>query len=66
MFWMKKSLMIVSLKSDQSFRGILARATRELLVLQKVELLSPGGEITKVDGELVVFKADVSFIQKLN
>lgn len=54
---------IVNLKSDKAFRGVLWRRTGEYLVLRDAELLKPRGEVARVDGEVMVYRADVEFIQ---
>lgn len=53
---------IVTLKSGSSFRGVLWEHDWQALVLRNVQLLSPDAP-TPVDGELVVFVADVDTMQ---
>jgi len=60
-----KQRVIITTKSDRSFRGILWKLGWRLLVLKQVELLRPGGEAVQMDGETVIFRADVDFIQVL-
>ena len=50
-------------KTDRAFRGILWRKTRGFLVLKNGELLKTKGEVTPIDGELVIPAANVDFIQ---
>lgn len=57
-----RSSMIVTLKSKASFRGLLFDHDDQCLTLRNVEMLTPGG-MTPVDGELIVFVADVDTIQ---
>lgn len=61
-----KRKVILNLKNDRSFRGILWERRFGVLVLRQAELLKPGGQAVKMDGELVVFKSDVDFIQVVN
>ena len=54
---------IVNTKTDKAFRGVLWQRKGNLLVLKKAELLKPKGEITPIDGELVIDATNVDFIQ---
>ena len=56
---------IVNLKSDKSFRGVLWRKRGGYLVLREAELLKGGGETTPVDGEVVIEASNVDFLQVL-
>lgn len=56
------STVIVNLKTDKAFRGILWSQHRDLLVLRNAALLEHGQE-TDVDGEVVVERANIDFIQ---
>lgn len=53
---------IVTTKNHQSFRGVLFDHDDFAVVLRNVEVLTPGNP-TPVDGELIVFVADVDTIQ---
>jgi small nuclear ribonucleoprotein (snRNP)-like protein len=57
---------IVNTKTDRAFRGLLWEKRRELLVLRSAEMIKPGGEVIKVDGEVVILKENVDFIQVTN
>jgi small nuclear ribonucleoprotein (snRNP)-like protein len=54
---------IVTLKTDRSFRGVLWRKRRGYLVLRNAEMLQPGGAIVHMDGEIVIESANVDFVQ---
>jgi small nuclear ribonucleoprotein (snRNP)-like protein len=54
---------IVNLKTERAFRGILWRRGGRYLVLRNAELVRPGGETVQMDGEVVVERANVDFIQ---
>ncbi len=56
------STVIVNLKTDKAFRGILWSQHGDLLVLRNVTLLDRGQE-TPVDGEVVVERSNVDFLQ---
>jgi small nuclear ribonucleoprotein (snRNP)-like protein len=61
---MKKKV-IINTKSNKAFRGILWRRWFGLIILKQVEMLWPGGEVKRMDGEVILFKSDVDFIQVL-
>lgn len=53
---------IVNLKTDKAFSGVLWSTNRQLLVLRQAVLLEHGQE-TPVDGEIVIDVANIDFIQ---
>jgi small nuclear ribonucleoprotein (snRNP)-like protein len=57
---------IVTLKSQAAFRGVLFEADDRVLVLRNAEVLHAGQQMapTAVDGELVLFVDDVEFLQR--
>lgn len=55
---------IVNLSSGQAFQGVLWRKRGPLLTLRNVTLLERGGS-TRVDGEVVIERNRVDFIQVL-
>ncbi len=55
---------IVVTKTDRTFRGILWRRRRGFLVLHQAELLEHGKAVA-MDGELVIERANLDFIQVL-
>lgn len=60
-----KRRVIVNLKTGRAFRGILWQRRRGYLVLRQAEMLQPAGGTTPVDGEVVVERANVDFVQVL-
>jgi len=60
---LRKSV-IVTLKSGTAFRGILFTVDPELLVLRKADAIERGTETpVSVDGEVLIFRTDVDFMQ---
>ncbi len=55
---------VVTLKSGSTFQGVLSEADRYALVLQGTETLNPDGSRIRVDGELVLLRDDVGYIQR--
>lgn len=55
---------LVTLKTGETFRGVLWQHDREAVVLRNVAAVDPhADQPTAVDGEVVVFVADVAFLQ---
>ena len=54
---------IVNLKSSTTLRGVIWRRRGGYLVLRQAELLCPREAPMAMDGEVLVFRADVDFIQ---
>jgi small nuclear ribonucleoprotein (snRNP)-like protein len=56
---------LVTLKSGESFAGVLFEADHQALVLRQAEALGVGENRTNVavDGEVVILRPDVAFIQ---
>lgn len=54
---------IVNLKTDRAFRGVLWRRRRNYLVMKNAEMLKVKGETVPVDGEVVIMAGNVDFIQ---
>ncbi len=54
---------IVNLKGGKAFRGIVWERRGRYLVLRQAEVLKPGGEAVRVDGQVAVLEADVEFLQ---
>lgn|GEM_PF-3308608 len=54
---------LVSLKSGESFMGVLWASDRSVLVLRDAETTDSDNSARSVDGEVFVFRADVAFIQ---
>jgi small nuclear ribonucleoprotein (snRNP)-like protein len=54
---------IVTTKTDKSFRGVLWEKRRGYIVLRKASLLQGRGDAIKMDGEVVIERDNVDFIQ---
>ena len=54
---------VVNTKSGQAFRGVLWRKRWGYLVLRNAELLKAGGETVLMDGEVLVPRGNLDFIQ---
>lgn len=54
---------IVNLKSGRTFRGILWKQTGPLVVMRQAEMLEAGRDPVPVDGEVVVERSEIEFIQ---
>jgi hypothetical protein len=54
---------IVNLISGTSFRGVIWQVAGTWLVIRNVEMLRNNGDVTAVDGEVVVSRDHVDFIQ---
>lgn len=56
---------IVNLKSGQSLDGFLVRQMGQLLFLREASLLGGGDNSIQIDGEVIVERTEVDFIQTL-
>jgi len=60
---------IVNLKHDDlAFRGVIYRSIGEFIVVRNAEIVADKKNIGKsriVDGEVLIFKRDISFVQIL-
>jgi len=56
---------IVNTKTGKAFRGVLWRKRWGYLVLREAEMLKPRGETVRVDGEVVIERENVDFLQVL-
>jgi small nuclear ribonucleoprotein (snRNP)-like protein len=56
---------LVTLKSGHAFKGVLFAVDRHAIVLRNAEMVEEGGDRipVPVDGELVVLRPDVAFLQ---
>ncbi|HUW14444.1 MAG TPA: hypothetical protein VM537_32285 [Anaerolineae bacterium] len=54
---------IVNCKSGESFRGVLWEDGRRYLRLRQVRMIAQGSQPVPVDGEVLVPRDNVSFIQ---
>lgn len=64
-FYPTKKRVIVNTKTDKSFRGILWKQRPGYLLLKNAELLEGSGKSVPIDGEVLVYRADVDFVQVL-
>lgn len=62
--WPVRQTIIVNCKTSETFRGVLWKKSGPLLVLRGVQRLS-GTQSIPVDGEVVIERANVSFLQIL-
>ena len=62
-FYPVKRTVVINTKTERAFRGVLWRAGWRYMVLRNVEMIGPGREVTPVDGEVVVERNNVDFIQ---
>ncbi len=60
-----KRRVVVNTKTDRAFRGVLWRKAWGYLVLRDAEMIKPGGETVRMDGELVIEAGNVDFLQVL-
>lgn len=60
-----KRRVVVNTRTDRAFRGVLWRRAWGYLVLRNAELVKPGGETVRMDGELVIEAGNVDFLQVL-
>lgn len=56
---------IVNTKSGQVFRGALWETSVDFLVLKGAELVAAKNESVPVDGDVVIYRSNVSFMQVL-
>ena len=56
--------LIINTKSDKAFRGVLWGEARDYLILRNAVLIA--GQETPIDGELLVERANIDFIQIVN
>lgn len=61
-----KRQVIVNTKTDRAFRGVLWRRRWGYLVLRNAEMLRDREGTVSMDGEVVINKDNVDFLQVLN
>jgi hypothetical protein len=54
---------LVNLDDGRAFAGILYSRRGPLLILRQARLIEPGSEPIAVDGEVIVERSRISFIQ---
>lgn len=60
---------LVNLKSGTAFRGVVFQRKGDYLVLKSAEIIQDRSQQAKkqpVDGEVMIFRADIDFIQVVN
>ena len=65
LFYPTRERVILNTKSGRAFRGVLWAYHRRFAILKAAELLNPGGQLVPVDGEVIVPKEEIEFIQVL-
>lgn len=56
---------IVNLKTEKAFAGVLWAKRGPLLVLKDADLIEPQQAPVKIDGEILVERSNVDFVQVL-
>ena len=56
---------VVNLLDDQAITGVLWRRHMELVVLKSAELVQPGREPVRMDGDVIVERKRINWIQVL-
>lgn len=56
---------MVTTKTDQTFRGVLWRRRGAYLILRQAQLLKPKAEPVEMAGEVLIDRANVDFTQVL-
>lgn len=54
---------IVNCTDGTSFRGVLYRERGPLLILKQAEYLEPGAEPVLLDGDTIIDRARIAFVQ---
>jgi small nuclear ribonucleoprotein (snRNP)-like protein len=54
---------IVNLKTDKAFKGVLVEEKTNLVILKNVELIEQGTESVNVAGSVLIEKQNIDFIQ---
>ena len=57
---------LVQLHSGRAFTGVLYRRRGRLIVLKNAEMLEPGNQPTTMDGEVVLDRGEVEYVQAVN
>ena len=56
---------VVNCKTDTVFKGVVYKRTPKYIIMKNVQLLQQAGEALKIDGEVMIDRANVDFIQVL-
>jgi small nuclear ribonucleoprotein (snRNP)-like protein len=54
---------LVNLKTDKALRGVLFDQRGDVLVLKDTVLLEPNADPVRIDGDVVVERANIDFVQ---
>lgn len=54
---------IVNLHSGKAFRGYLSSAKGSVIILKQAELIEPGAEVVSVQGEVLIERSNIDFVQ---
>lgn len=54
---------LVNLKTNKAFKGILIEEKAKVIVLKDVELLEPNAEAVNMAGSVLIEKENIDFIQ---
>lgn len=60
----RRAPVMVTLKTGDAFRGVLADHDRAVIVLRNAESVTGDGRLL-VDGELIIERSDVRYVQRL-
>lgn len=60
-----KRPVLVTLKSGDAFRGVLADSDRHALVVRDAQTFGEDGRPLGVDGEVIVLTGDIKYVQRL-
>ena len=60
----KLKLFVVTLKTGESFRGVLWQKDSEAWVLRATEVLRAGEHSLPVDGELIILTANIAYANR--
>lgn len=63
--WPTRRRVICETKTGKTFRGVLWRKSGPLLVLRDVQMLFEGGAVAEVDGEIVIERTNINWLQVL-
>jgi ABC-type Fe3+-siderophore transport system permease subunit len=57
---------VATLKTGAAFSGVLFKVDGQALILRDTQALGagPGGDHLAVDGELILFRADIEYLQR--
>jgi len=56
---------IVNLKTERAFRGVVWQKKRTHLILRNAELIKPDGATVRMDGEVLLMADNIDFVQVL-